>query len=649
MRNRVIIEHVKPEINNGDFFIKRVLGEEVKVSADIFSDGHDSVRASILYRQEGKKKWKEVMMESQINDFWSASFRPEKEGMYHYKICGWVDHLTNWHHGFKKKHADHQPMRVELQIGANLLRLAGAAFTKKKAGELNKLADRLEDPGQEAAAIEEVLSEGFAQLVEETPLKQFETEYDNNLRVRVGRPKELFSAWYELFPRSAAQQPGTHGTFKDCIRLLPRIQEFGFDVLYLPPIHPIGKVNRKGINNSVIAEPTDPGSPWAIGSDEGGHKSIHAQLGTLADFKELIKEAAKLGIEVAMDIAFQCAPDHPYVKENPSWFVWRPDGTVAYAENPPKKYQDIVPLNFESEDWKGLWEELKSVFLYWIKQGVKIFRIDNPHTKPFQFWHWVIAEVQKVEPDAIFLSEAFTRPKIMAQLAKGGFTQSYTYFTWRTSKKELEEYMVELTQSESREYFRPNFWPNTPDILAYELMDANVNAFEKRLILAATLSSNYGMYGPALEFMENTANTNGKEEYLNSEKYEIRYYDWEHRNRMTETITKINRIRRENPALHTTWNIHFSSTDNEQLMSYIKLDEQKENIIWCIVNFDPNHTQSGFVEVPKELLGIEGRVSLKVTDLLNGKVYHWFNDWNYVEIDPHQQTAHIFKLERTDI
>ncbi|HMN91541.1 MAG TPA: alpha-1,4-glucan--maltose-1-phosphate maltosyltransferase, partial [Saprospiraceae bacterium] len=389
-----------------------------------------------------------------------------------------------------------------------------------------------------------------------------------------------------------------------------------------------------------------PGSPWAIGSDEGGHKAVHSELGTIEDYKRLIINASKHGIDIALDLAFQCAPDHPWIKEHPAWFLWRPDGTIAYAENPPKKYQDIVPINFESDDWQNLWEELKSVLLYWCEMGVTIFRVDNPHTKPFRFWEWALAEVHKQYPDTIFLSEAFTRPKIMAELAKLGFTQSYTYYTWRNSRRELEEYLTELTQTELREYFRPNFWPNTPDILAYEMMGADSNTFALRYVMAATLSSNYGLYGPAYEFLENTGNNNGKEEYFNSEKYEIRTYDWNARNRITDLYKAVNRIRREHKALQTTWNIHFTRTDNEQLMSYVKRTDDGSDVIWCVVNFDTQFTQSGFVEVPKKLLGIEGRVHLLVTDLLTGETYHWFNDWNYVELNPAKCPIHIFNIQK---
>lgn len=646
MRNRVVIENVKPEIDGGRFFIKRVVGESVLVTADIFGDGHDAIRASLFYKPENKKRWTEVFMDPQVNDVWTASFKVEEKGFYEYKIEGWVDHLLNWYKGFKKKKADGQDMQVELKIGAAFLRKAAELYSKAKAKPLIDAAKVLEKEDGYDAAVASVLTDDFEQLVNDYPFKQFETVYANNLRVRVGRNKELFSTWYEIFPRSTSLHPGKHGTFGDCIRLLPRIANMGFDVLYLPPIHPIGEVNRKGRNNSVIAEPTDPGSPWAIGSAKGGHKAVHPELGTLEDYKTLISEAKKYGIEIALDLAFQCAPDHPYIKEHPEWFIWRPDGTIMYAENPPKKYQDIVPINFETEDWKNLWQELKSIILFWVEVGVEIFRVDNPHTKPYRFWEWVIAETNKVNPDVIFLAEAFTRPKVMAELAKGGFQHSYSYFTWRTTKHEMTEYMTELTKGESREYFRPNFWPNTPDILPYELMNAGENNFIKRFLLAATLSSNYGMYAPAYEFMENTPTTNGKEEYLNSEKYETRYYDWSYRNKLSDIITKVNAIRKAHPALQSTWNIHFTNTDNDHLMSYVKRTEDGSNTIWCIVNFDANHTQAGYVQVPKELLGISGSIHLKVTDLLTDETYHWFNDWNYVELNPNTMPGHIFLVEK---
>jgi starch synthase (maltosyl-transferring) len=643
MQNRVIIQSVSPEVDGGNYFIKRVAGDRVQVKAAIFGDGHDHVRAAVSYKPSAAKRWKENMLAHHGNDEWSGHFVVEKEGFYDYRVEAWVDHVLNWYEGFKKKYKDGQPMQVELQIGHDFLMQSAATYPAKTAKILKKAAKDLAQDDYEAA-VRSVLTEDFAQLVETYPFKQHVTIYDKNLRVRVGRKKELFSAWYEFFPRSTAKEVGKHGTFKDAERLIPRVAELGFDVIYFPPIHPVGKVNRKGKNNAVNAKEGEPGSPWAIGSDEGGHKSISPELGTLEDFKDFMREASKYGIEIAMDIAFQAAPDHPWIKEHPEWFIWRPDGTIAYAENPPKKYQDIVPINFETEDWQNLWEELTSVFLYWCKQGVRIFRVDNPHTKAFRFWEYCIENVQKKYPDAIFLAEAFTRPKIMAELAKLGYSQSYTYFTWRTDKEKMEEYLTELTQTELREYYRPNFWPNTPDILAYEMMYANSNQFAKRLLLAATLSSNYGVYGPAYEFMDHTPMGNGKEEYFNSEKYEIKVHDWDKRNRITDLMKQLNRIRRENAALQDTYNIHFTKTSSDQLMSYVKISQDRSNIIWCVVNFDPNQTVSGFVEVPKELFGIQGDVRLRLYDLLRNETYYWSNDWNYVEINPSRFPGHVMKL-----
>jgi starch synthase (maltosyl-transferring) len=635
---RVIIENVQPQVDGGHYPAKFTTGEFVRVAADIFGDGHDHLRAQVLFKHETNESWSTLELRHQSNDNWTASFQVTQKGFYFFTIRAWIDHFETWHDGFKKKAEAALDVRVELMEGAAILKKIGKADP-----HFQKLAATLTDDSNYPGAVEKVLSPAFAKLVHDHPLIEHESVFEKELKLFVEFRKANFSAWYELFPRSASLD-GKYGTFKDVIRLLPRISTMGFDVLYLPPIHPIGKVNRKGKNNNVRAEPGEPGSPWAIGSDEGGHKSIHAELGTVADFKQLIAEARKLHIDIAMDIAFQCAPDHPYVKEHPQWFRQRPDGSIQYAENPPKKYQDIYPFNFESEDWKNLWEELRSVFEYWIEQGVKIFRVDNPHTKPIRFWQWVIAEINKSHEDIIFLSEAFTRPKIMASLAKAGFTQSYTYFTWRVTKDEITEYINELVHTASRYYFRPNFWPNTPDILPFHLQLQGENIFIIRLALAATLSSSYGIYGPAYEFIDNTP-VPGREEYYDSEKYEIKKHDWKKTNRMTDIIGMLNRARKEHPALQSTWNLHFCALHQQNLLAYIKATPDLSDIFLVVVNLDPNQRHSGFVQLPKERLGIVDRVNVKVHDLMTDEHYTWTQDWNFVELDPYKMPFHLFKLE----
>jgi starch synthase (maltosyl-transferring) len=465
------------------------------------------------------------------------------------------------------------------------------------------------------------------------------------LVVEVERKKALFSSWYEFFPRSTAQEPGVHGTFKDSERILPRIARMGFDIVYLPPIHPIGRSFRKGRNNSVTSQPGEPGSPWAIGASEGGHKAINPDLGTMEDFVAFVRKANETGIEIAIDIALQCAPDHPYVKDHPQWFKWRPDGTVQYAENPPKKYQDVLPINFETDDWENLWHELKSIFDFWIGKGVTVFRVDNPHTKPFAFWEWLIREVREEHPEIIFLSEAFTRPRIMERLAKIGFNQSYTYFTWRNTQYELIKYLTELTKTEQREYFRPNFWPNTPDILPEILQNGGEPAFITRVVMAATLSSNYGLYGPVYEFGINTPTALGKEEYLDSEKYEVKLWDWNRETKVSRIITLINQIRKENPALQTTWNIQFGETDNQQLLCYAKVDESGTNRMLMVVNLDPHHVQAGWIKVPIQFLRILPGNAYVVNDLLSGNRYNWHHEWNYVELNPGNLPVHVFRVE----
>ncbi len=638
MQNRTIIDHVSPQVNNGRFPIKRVVGEAVHVKASVFGDGHDYLRAIVEYRHESSKKWAEVIMQEHPNDEWTATFLVEQQGTYLYRVVAWVDHLLTWRNGFLKKLADGQDMQVELQIGIQLLHEAVKLHGKTKGKPLVELAKQLATEG----AIDTVLSAAFALQIEALPLRQHTTTYDHQLQVRVGRLKERYSAWYELFPRSASPDINRSGTLKDVQALLPRLEEMGFDVLYMPPVHPIGKRNRKGRNNATEALADEPGSPWAIGSDEGGHKAILPELGTVDDYKALVKAAAGKGIDVALDLAFQCAPDHPYITEHPEWFIWRPDGTIAYAENPPKKYQDIVPINFETADWEKLWNELLSVVVYWCEAGVKIFRVDNPHTKPYRFWEWLIGKIYTTYPDTIFLAEAFTRPKVMAELAKRGFQQSYTYFTWRTSPQEMRQYLLELSSGELAEVMRPNFWPNTPDILAYEMMGAGSNQFVKRLLLAGTLSSSYGLYGPSYELVENRGNTTGKEEYYDSEKYYARHYDWSYRNRLTDAYTRLNKARRENPALQQTNNIQFTATDNDQLLSFLKWDDARTNLIWTIVSFDAQHAQQGIVAVSGDLIGNR---PFRVRDLLTGEIYHWNAGQNFVMLDPNKWPAHIFRVE----
>jgi len=634
---RVIIENVQPEIDGGLYPVKRTVGERVDVTADIFGDGHDHIRAEVLYKRVSGKDWHAVEMKHEGNDYWSAFFYVTEKVPYTFTVRAWIDHFETWHDGFKKKANAQVDVKVELREGAALLRkLAGS-----KKNKLTSLADKLES-GAYAENILFVLSEEFESIVRESPLRENETQFHKELAVKVESKRAMFSAWYELFPRSASLE-GKHGTFKDVQKLLPRISAMGFDVLYLPPIHPIGKVNRKGKNNSVRANAGEPGSPWAIGSDEGGHKSIHTGLGTLEDYKKLIAEAKKLSIDIALDLAYQCAPDHPYVKQHPEWFKQRPDGSIQYAENPPKKYQDIYPFNFECDDWQGLWNELLSVILYWVEQGVTIFRVDNPHTKPIQFWEWAISEIHKTHPDIIFLAEAFTRPKIMASLGKSGFTQSYTYFTWRVTKDELIAYMNELVYGPARNYFRPNFWPNTPDILPYHLQHQGENIFILRLALAATLSSNYGVYGPPYEFYDNIP-VEGKEEYWDSEKYEIKKHDWRRTNRMTDIISIINKARKEHKALQSTWNIHFCTVSDANLIAYLKVTDDLSDCVLVVVNLDPHNTHSGYVQLPMHVLRLSDKINVKLHDLMTDEFYTWTQEWNYVELNPYKIPFHLFTM-----
>jgi len=643
-RNRVIIMGVIPEIDAGRFPIKRVVGEETVVEADILADGHDSLSCALLYRKEGDEIWTEVPMEPLGNDRWRGSFRVQELGRYRYTVLGWIDHFKTWSRDLAKRVQAGQDVSVDLLIGAELVERARERASLMHAGWLSTFAEALRAGGAEGAR--QALSPELARLMSICAERRFTTTYDKELAIVVDRERARFGAWYELFPRSSSAEPGRHGTFKDLEARLPYVASMGFDVLYLPPIHPIGRGFRKGRNNSTVVGPDDPGSPWAIGSAEGGHKAVHPELGTLDDFRHLMECAAQYGIELALDIAFQCAPDHPYVSEHPEWFRRRPDGTIQYAENPPKKYQDIYPFDFETEQWLELWEELKSVVQFWVDQGVRIFRVDNPHTKPFPFWEWLIAEIKRDCPEAIFLAEAFTRPKALYGLAKPGFTQSYNYFPWRNTKWELTEYLTELTQTQVREFMGLNLWPNTPDILSEYLQFGGRPAFMARFILAATLGPSYGIYGPAFELCENRPLAPGREEYLDAEKYEIKYWDIDRPDSLRGLIGQVNQIRRENPAFRANHNLRFHEVDNEQIIAYSKSSEDRSNEVLVVVNLDPHYKQSGFITLPLEDLGIDPRQPYQAHDLLTDARYLWHGTRNYVELNPQTVPAHIFVIRR---
>jgi starch synthase (maltosyl-transferring) len=646
-RQRVVVEGVTPEIDGGRFPIKRSCGESVVVEADVFADGHDVLKAILSYRHDGEDEWTDVPMEPLGNDRWRASFTVARLGRYWYRVTGWVDEYATWRRDLRKKVEAGQQVSVELLMGAALIEQAGGRAAGADASAIKQWAAELVDAdASESQRVQVALSEDVEQLVARYPKRSWATTYERELAVVVDRVKARFSSWYELFPRSCSPVPGRHGTFKDCEAMLPYVASMGFDVLYLPPVHPIGRTNRKGKNNAQAAGPGDPGSPWAIGADEGGHTAIHPELGTLEDFKRLAVSAERHGLELALDIAFQCSPDHPYVKAHREWFRVRPDGMVQYAENPPKKYQDIYPLDFETDDWQGLWNELERVFRFWIAQGVRIFRVDNPHTKPFPFWEWVIGQIQRDHPDTLFLSEAFTRPRVMYRLAKLGFSQSYNYFPWRNTKAELITYFTELTRTPVREYLRPNLWPNTPDILTEYLQHGGRPSFMSRLVLAATLGASYGIYGPAFELCDHQAREPGSEEYLDSEKYEIKHWAIQRPESLREFIGRVNRIRRENPALQHDWTLRFHPIDNDSLLAYSKQSADGAEVIVVIVNLSPHHRHAGWLELDLEALGFDADRPFQAQDLLTDAYYLWQGARNYVEIDPRAVPAQIFRLRR---
>ncbi|HET7538637.1 MAG TPA: alpha-1,4-glucan--maltose-1-phosphate maltosyltransferase [Polyangiaceae bacterium] len=642
---QVVIENVTPKLDGGRYPIKRVIGNVLDVSADIFKDGHDLIAARVAYRRPGEPSTHYVPLTYRFDpDRWHGSFKVDQIGLWQYDVEAWPDRFGTWRSDLGKRLNAGQDVRAELLEGQSILsrtaeKLHGAAKVL--------IAEAAKHLGNTALPLDERLKVAFAEDVAElvhAPLFAEETcRLERPLEVYVDRAEAVFSAWYELFPRSQGKDPSKHGTFADTTRRLPEIAALGFDVIYLPPIHPIGVTHRKGRNNNPVCVPGDIGSPWAIGSAEGGHTAVHPQLGTLADFEVLVASARDFGLEIALDFALQCSPDHPWVKEHPDWFFIRQDGSIRYAENPPKKYEDIYPINFWCKDRQALWHACRDAVLFWIERGVTIFRVDNPHTKPLSFWEWLIRDVQAVYPETIFLSESFTRPKRMKSLAKLGFTQSYTYFTWKNSAWELRDYLNELTHSEMADYYRPNFFANTPDILHEFLQTGGRPAFRLRLLLAATLSPTYGIYS-GFELCENRPVHHGSEEYLDSEKYEIRVRDWNAPGNIKQDISKLNRIRREQPALHELTNLSFLKTDYDAILAYKKSVPGNDLIV--VVNLDPHSMHETMIEVPIAELGIAPDEAYEMSDLLTGTRYVWRGVRNYVRLDPVERVGHVFRVSR---
>ncbi len=644
----VIISNLSPLVECGRFPTKRVVGEMLVVGADIFKDGHDIVVAKLGWRRSGARKWNEVPMSHIDNDRWEGSLCFEEIGMHDVVVIAWADDLLSWLHDFERRLVGKQEnFSTEIEEGrvilsAAAIRAAGGRATED-AEAIEELTTHLmkSDPRDVPALID---NPPTLELLARWPNRSHSMTLENPMKVNVETKLSSFSAWYEFFPRSAEGIEGKHSRFRDCLPRIEDAKEMGFDIVYFPPIHPIGVSHRKGKNNSVTCGPDDVGSPWAIGSDDGGHQSVAPELGTINDFVWLLEEARKIGIEIALDFALNCSPDHPYVSEHPEWFYHRPDGSIKYAENPPKKYQDIYPLDFHCDDWADLWRELRDVVLFWVRKGVRVFRVDNPHTKPVSFWEWLISEIHREDPTVIFLSEAFTRPKMMQTLAKAGFTQSYTYFTWRETKHELTDYVTELTKGHMRDYYRANFWPNTPDILPFHLQHAPPSAFKIRAALAATLSSSWGIYS-GYELCENEP-LSGREEYLDSEKYQLKTRDWNKPGNIKAFITRLNQARRENPALQEYANVDFIPIDNDQMLAFYKWSPSRENVIVVVVNLDPKHKQESMLHLPLGDLGvIQGR-EFQMEDLIYEDVYTWRESTNFVSLDPRTKPVHVFRVKK---
>lgn len=644
---RVIIEKVAPQIDCGRYPVKRIAGDAVEVTADIYKEGHDKLAAVIKYRRKGETAWQESPIAFWDNDRWRGQFTVDELGRYEYTIQAYVERYLSWVDEITKKNLPGADLKSELLEGLAIIKQSLALAEDDDRGKLARIASRMEEAieaGEQEEAIELGTNERLKALMARYPDRSESYTYEPVLEALVNRQRARFAAWYEFFPRSQGREPGIHGTWDDCIARLPDIAAMGFDVIYLPPIHPIGVTKRKGKNNSLLAEPGDVGSPWAIGNAAGGHKSIEPLLGDFDDFERFRQACESYGIVLAMDYVMNTSPDHPYVETHPEWYYHRPDGSIKFAENPPKKYEDVFPLNFGSEDREGLWNEMLDIFLFWIDKGVKIFRVDNPHTKPVTFWEWVIAEVHERHPEAIFLAEAFTRPKMMKLLAKAGYTQSYTYFTWRNTKDELIDYLTELTTTEMKEYFTGNFFANTPDILPTILQIDGRPAFVMRAVLAATLSPVYGIYS-GFELCENEP-TPGKEEYLNSEKYEVKVRDWDAPGNIKPIITRLNQMRRENPALQGYDNLRFIEVDNPNILGYAKMTADASNVIVVAVSLDPFQKQNSYLYLPLADFGIGEDDLYQVHDLLRDEYYLWRGAQNYVELAPGDKQAHIFKIRR---
>ncbi|MEM6915510.1 MAG: alpha-1,4-glucan--maltose-1-phosphate maltosyltransferase [Verrucomicrobiota bacterium] len=644
----VVVSNLSPVVESGRYPTKRVEAEPLLVEADIFKDGHDVVVAIAEWRREGDSTWSAVAMTAQENDRWNATLIFPEIGEYEIAVTAWADDFLTWVHDYERRlTGDQADFTTEVEEGRVILNNAAIRAAGGKAHDdaeaIENLTTQLmaSDPKEVPTLMHQP---EVTELLARWPDRKLATTSEEVIRLTVETKRSAYSAWYEFFPRSAEGIEGKHSTFRDCMPRIADAKAMGFDIIYFPPIHPIGISHRKGKNNSVTCEAGDVGSPWAIGNRHGGHRSVEPALGTIDDFVWLLREAKKIGMDIALDFAINCSPDHPYVEEHPEWFYHRPDGSIKYAENPPKKYQDIYPLNFHCDEWRELWEELRDVVLFWVGKGVTIFRVDNPHTKPVAFWEWLIAEIHAVDPTVIFLSEAFTRPKMMQTLAKAGFTQSYTYFTWRETRHDLIDYVNELTKGHMRDYYRANFWPNTPDILPFHLHDAPPSSFKIRAALAATLSSSWGMYS-GYELCENKP-LPGREEYLDSEKYQLKTRNWDKPGNIKPFLTRLNRARQENAALQTYANIEFVPCDNEEMIAYYRWSDDRSNLILVVVNLDSHRRHETSIHLPLEAMGLQPGNTFRVSDLIYEETYTWRESTNFVALDPRTKPVHVFRVEK---